>query len=50
MARAAGPERRLLAVYTGGTLGMRSERGGERAAARAGRQGVVPAQGALGPS
>nr|XP_036847724.1 60 kDa lysophospholipase-like [Manis javanica] len=27
MARAAGPERRLLAVYTGGTLGMRSERG-----------------------
>ena len=29
MARAAGPERRLLAVYTGGTIGMRSERGGE---------------------
>ncbi|XP_045019663.1 60 kDa lysophospholipase isoform X10 [Bubalus bubalis] len=27
MARAAGPERRLLAVYTGGTIGMRSERG-----------------------
>uniref|UniRef100_A0A8D2CRN2 asparaginase n=1 Tax=Sciurus vulgaris TaxID=55149 RepID=A0A8D2CRN2_SCIVU len=27
MARAAGPERRVLAVYTGGTLGMRSEQG-----------------------
>uniref|UniRef100_A0A8D1M984 asparaginase n=1 Tax=Sus scrofa TaxID=9823 RepID=A0A8D1M984_PIG len=27
MARAAGRERRLLAIYTGGTLGMRSERG-----------------------
>ncbi|XP_058423818.1 60 kDa lysophospholipase isoform X8 [Diceros bicornis minor] len=27
MARAAEPERRLLAVYTGGTIGMRSERG-----------------------
>ncbi|KAL0601799.1 60 kDa lysophospholipase [Plecturocebus cupreus] len=27
MARAVGPERRLLAVYTGGTIGMRSERG-----------------------
>uniref|UniRef100_A0AC11C3Z6 Asparaginase n=1 Tax=Ovis aries TaxID=9940 RepID=A0AC11C3Z6_SHEEP len=27
MARAAGPERRLLAVYTGGTIGMRSEGG-----------------------
>uniref|UniRef100_A0A8C0SKV8 asparaginase n=1 Tax=Canis lupus familiaris TaxID=9615 RepID=A0A8C0SKV8_CANLF len=27
MARALGPERRLLAVYTGGTIGMRSERG-----------------------
>ncbi|XP_004836930.2 60 kDa lysophospholipase isoform X2 [Heterocephalus glaber] len=27
MARAAGPERRLLVVYTGGTLGMRSEGG-----------------------
>ncbi|XP_057586846.1 60 kDa lysophospholipase isoform X5 [Hippopotamus amphibius kiboko] len=27
MARAAGRERRLLAVYTGGTIGMRSERG-----------------------
>ncbi|XP_070333613.1 60 kDa lysophospholipase isoform X1 [Odocoileus virginianus] len=27
MARAAGPERRLLAVYTGGTIGMRSEHG-----------------------
>ncbi|XP_066883760.1 60 kDa lysophospholipase isoform X4 [Kogia breviceps] len=27
MARAAGPERRLLAIYTGGTIGMRSERG-----------------------
>ncbi|XP_069416124.1 60 kDa lysophospholipase isoform X6 [Ovis canadensis] len=27
MARAAGPERWLLAVYTGGTIGMRSERG-----------------------
>ncbi|XP_032123469.1 60 kDa lysophospholipase [Sapajus apella] len=25
MARAVGPERRLLAVYTGGTIGMRSE-------------------------
>ncbi|KAM6202703.1 60 kDa lysophospholipase [Rhynchocyon petersi] len=28
MARATGPERRLLAVYTGGTIGMRSEGGG----------------------
>ncbi|XP_032338689.1 60 kDa lysophospholipase isoform X3 [Camelus ferus] len=27
MARAKGPERRVLAVYTGGTIGMRSERG-----------------------
>ncbi|XP_014447719.1 LOW QUALITY PROTEIN: 60 kDa lysophospholipase-like [Tupaia chinensis] len=27
MARALEPERRLLAVYTGGTIGMRSERG-----------------------
>ncbi|XP_045415619.1 60 kDa lysophospholipase isoform X5 [Lemur catta] len=27
MARAVEPERRLLAVYTGGTIGMRSERG-----------------------
>ncbi|XP_068403255.1 60 kDa lysophospholipase isoform X2 [Eschrichtius robustus] len=27
MARATGPERRLLAIYTGGTIGMRSERG-----------------------
>ncbi|XP_073752055.1 60 kDa lysophospholipase isoform X3 [Callorhinus ursinus] len=27
MARALGPERRLLAVYTGGTIGMRSEHG-----------------------
>nr|XP_051690904.1 60 kDa lysophospholipase isoform X2 [Oryctolagus cuniculus] len=27
MARALGPERRLLAVYTGGTIGMRSEGG-----------------------
>ncbi|XP_070448955.1 60 kDa lysophospholipase isoform X2 [Equus przewalskii] len=27
MARATEPERRLLAVYTGGTIGMRSERG-----------------------
>ncbi|XP_012502566.1 PREDICTED: 60 kDa lysophospholipase isoform X3 [Propithecus coquereli] len=27
MARAAEPERRLLALYTGGTIGMRSERG-----------------------
>uniref|UniRef100_A0A452SGU4 asparaginase n=1 Tax=Ursus americanus TaxID=9643 RepID=A0A452SGU4_URSAM len=27
MARALGPERRLLAVYTGGTIGMRSEQG-----------------------
>ncbi|XP_016782293.2 60 kDa lysophospholipase isoform X3 [Pan troglodytes] len=27
MARAVGPERRLLAVYTGGTIGMRSELG-----------------------
>ncbi|KAK1339546.1 hypothetical protein QTO34_020229 [Cnephaeus nilssonii] len=27
MARAAGPERRLLAIYTGGTIGMRSQRG-----------------------
>ncbi|XP_048655398.1 60 kDa lysophospholipase isoform X4 [Marmota marmota marmota] len=27
MARAAGPERRVLAVYTGGTIGMRSEQG-----------------------
>ncbi|XP_035870126.1 60 kDa lysophospholipase isoform X2 [Phyllostomus discolor] len=27
MARAEGPERRLLAIYTGGTIGMRSERG-----------------------
>lgn len=31
MARALGPERRLLAVYTGGTIGMRSEQGGELA-------------------
>lgn len=29
MARATEPERRLLAVYTGGTIGMRSEGGGE---------------------
>lgn len=29
MARALGPQRRLLAVYTGGTIGMRSEQGGE---------------------
>lgn len=29
MARATGPERRLLAIYTGGTIGMRSEGGGE---------------------
>ncbi|XP_007942814.1 60 kDa lysophospholipase [Orycteropus afer afer] len=34
MARAAEPERRLLAVYTGGTIGMRS-----------GRSGLVPGQG-----
>ncbi|XP_045865796.1 60 kDa lysophospholipase isoform X2 [Meles meles] len=27
MARALGPQRRLLAVYTGGTIGMRSEQG-----------------------
>ncbi|XP_054571400.1 60 kDa lysophospholipase [Eptesicus fuscus] len=27
MARAAGPERRVLAIYTGGTIGMRSQRG-----------------------
>ncbi|XP_054423659.1 60 kDa lysophospholipase [Pteronotus mesoamericanus] len=27
MARAAGPERRLLAIYTGGTIGMRSQSG-----------------------
>ncbi|XP_045679794.1 60 kDa lysophospholipase isoform X2 [Phyllostomus hastatus] len=27
MARAEGPERRLLAIYTGGTIGMRSQRG-----------------------
>ncbi|XP_045435608.1 60 kDa lysophospholipase isoform X1 [Pipistrellus kuhlii] len=27
MARAAGPERRLLAIYTGGTIGMRSHHG-----------------------
>ncbi|XP_005410882.1 PREDICTED: 60 kDa lysophospholipase isoform X2 [Chinchilla lanigera] len=27
MARALGPERRLLLIYTGGTLGMRRERG-----------------------
>ncbi|XP_076777139.1 60 kDa lysophospholipase isoform X3 [Arvicanthis niloticus] len=27
MARATGPERRLLAIYTGGTIGMRSEGG-----------------------
>ncbi|XP_051008088.1 60 kDa lysophospholipase [Acomys russatus] len=27
MARAMGPERRLLAIYTGGTIGMRSEGG-----------------------
>lgn len=42
MARAAGPERRLLAVYTGGTIGMRSERGGEwggRPARGGGRRG-----------
>lgn len=31
MARATGPERRLLAIYTGGTIGMRSEGGGESA-------------------
>lgn len=29
MARAMGPERRLLAIYTGGTIGMRSEGGGK---------------------
>lgn len=29
MARATGPDRRLLAIYTGGTIGMRSEGGGE---------------------
>lgn len=33
MARATEPERRLLAIYTGGTIGMRSERGGESATA-----------------
>ncbi|XP_053784976.1 60 kDa lysophospholipase isoform X7 [Desmodus rotundus] len=27
MARAEGPERRLLAIYTGGTIGMRSQHG-----------------------
>ncbi|XP_059039269.1 60 kDa lysophospholipase isoform X1 [Mustela lutreola] len=27
MARALGPQRRLLAIYTGGTIGMRSEQG-----------------------
>ncbi|XP_015976983.2 60 kDa lysophospholipase isoform X2 [Rousettus aegyptiacus] len=27
MSRATGPERRLLAIYTGGTIGMRSEHG-----------------------
>nr|KAF6499080.1 asparaginase [Molossus molossus] len=27
MARAVGPERRLLAIYTGGTIGMRSQHG-----------------------
>lgn len=34
MARATGPERRLLAIYTGGTIGMRSEGGGESVSPR----------------
>lgn len=44
MARATEPERRLLAVYTGGTIGMRSEGGGKcpggPAAARPWAQGL----------
>jgi L-asparaginase/Glu-tRNA(Gln) amidotransferase subunit D len=39
MARAAGSERRLLAVYTGGTIGMRSEDGGESVTPRPVRGG-----------
>lgn len=34
MARATGSERRLLAIYTGGTIGMRSEGGGESVSPR----------------
>lgn len=40
MARAAGPERRLLAIYTGGTIGMRSEGGGESAYPRPRQNGL----------
>lgn len=49
MARAAEPERRLLAIYTGGTIGMRSERGGESAMAPEGAaSGVAVGWGRLG--
>lgn len=49
MARAAEPERRLLAIYTGGTIGMRSERGGESATAPEGAaSGVAVGWGRLG--
>lgn len=40
MARAAGRERRLLAIYTGGTIGMRSEGGGESAYPRPRQSGL----------
>lgn len=40
MARATGPERRLLAIYTGGTIGMRSEGGGESANPRPRQDGL----------
>lgn len=40
MARATGPERRLLAIYTGGTIGMRSEGGGESAYPRPRQNGL----------
>lgn len=43
MSRATGPERRLLAIYTGGTIGMRSEHGSELR-----RPGEGAAPGAVG--
>eukprot|EP00071_Canis_lupus_P044624 XP_022278181.1 60 kDa lysophospholipase [Canis lupus familiaris] len=47
MARALGPERRLLTVYTGGTIGKRSERNG-RPRPSAGRGSCHPAPEAPG--
>nr|XP_021482700.1 60 kDa lysophospholipase isoform X1 [Meriones unguiculatus] len=42
MARATGPVRRLLAIYTGGTIGMRSEGGAGLQAASGGAAGPSP--------